>query len=57
MVLTKMKGKNELPRRNGIISNSGVKKPLVIGERDHSCLEEYHFPRQMIRNGPGVEII
>lgn len=52
-----MKGKNEFPRRKGIISNSGVKKPLVVGGRDHSCLEQYRFLRQMIRNDLGVEII
>lgn len=52
-----MKEKNEFPRRKDIISNSGVKKPLVAGEGDHSCLEEYHFLGQMIRNDLGVEII
>lgn len=51
-----MKGKNEFPRIKGIISNSGVKKPLFVGGGDHSCLEDYRFSQQLIRNGPRVEI-
>lgn len=51
-----MKGGKEFPRRKSIISNSGVKKPLVVGGGDHSCLEDYSFSQQMIRNGLRVEI-
>lgn len=51
-----MKGGNEFLRRKGIISNSGVKKPLLVGGGDQSCLEDYHFSQQMIRNGLKVKI-
>lgn len=52
-----MKEKNEFPRRKDIIYNSGVKKPLVAGERDHSCREKYHFLGQIRRNDLGAEIV
>lgn len=42
---------NEFPRRKGIISNCFVKKPLVVGGGDHSCLEDYRFSQKTIRNG------